>query len=137
MKLTNQIEATREQFKAIVDTYPKGEPVVMVNLVKYKSKVEGSEESGLDSYMRYGQNVAPMVEKVGGKMLWMGQVNQTIIGDSEDQPHAVVIVEYPNIESFISMAASPEYKEIAGDRVQALEYGGLLATKTIKSTFSK
>ena len=131
MLLNNQVEATREQFRDLVQNHPKGVPVVMVNILKYKAKVDGSDESGQASYTRYGKNMAPLLEKYGGKIIWMGKINHTVIGDSEDQPHVVAIVEYPDIQRFIDMSTSPEYQPLAPDRVQALEYGGLWAASTI------
>ncbi|MFK7933204.1 MAG: DUF1330 domain-containing protein [Saprospiraceae bacterium] len=131
MLLNNQIEATREQFRNLVHNYPKGQPVVMINILKYKEKVDGSDETGQESYMRYGKNMAPLLEKHGGKIIWMGKVNHTIIGDDSDQPHTIALVEWPDIQNFIDMSTSPEYQPIAPDRVQALAYGGLLASSTI------
>lgn len=131
MLLNNQIVATGEQIKTLAQDYPKNTPVVMVNLLKFKEKTEKGNESGQAAYMRYSQNVLPLLEKVGGKILWSGQVNMTVIGDNDDQPDMVIIVEYPSVQNFLAMATSPEYQEIKEDREIALEYGGLLASSTL------
>lgn len=131
MLLNNQIVATGEQIKALAQDYPKNTPVVMVNLLRFKEKTEKGNESGQEAYMRYSQNVLPLLEKVGGKILWSGQVNMTVIGDAEGQPDMVIIVEYPSVQNFLAMATSPEYQEIKEDREIALEYGGLLASSTL------
>lgn len=137
MQLSNQIEATREQFKALAKDYPKGQAVVMINILKFKKESGIAGETGLQAYQRYGQNIAVLLKKAGGKVLWTGQVNQTVIGDETDQPDLVLLVEYPSVDKFIEMAASPEYKAIAHDRVMALEYGGLMASSTIGKSFFK
>ena len=54
----------------------------------------------------------------------------TVIGDPQDQPHVVMLVEYPSIDNFLEMLANPEYQKCANDRTLALEYGGLIASKT-------
>jgi uncharacterized protein (DUF1330 family) len=136
MQLTNHLEATREQFKALVN-YPKGEPVVMINILKFKEKSDVVGETGLQTYQRYSQNVSVLLKKVGAKVLWTGQVNLTVIGDGINQPNLMLLVEYPSVDKFIEMATSPEYKAIAHDRVMALEYGGLMASSTVGKEFFK
>jgi len=60
-----------------------------------------------------------------------GQVHNTLIGDSDQQPHIVFLVEYPSVNHFFSMVSNPEYQKIAGDRTIALEYGGLIACQNL------
>ena len=128
MNLTNQITPTREQFMQFMKNYPADQPVVMVNILKFKGKVEGSEEAGAAAYARYARNVAPLLKGVGGRVLWSGNVNMTVIGDGEDQPDMVLIVEYPSSAKFVEMSTSEAYRAIAHDRELSLEYGGLLAS---------
>lgn len=131
MNLQNQVTAEKDTFIDFMQNYPSSTPVTMVNIMKFKDKVEDGSESGADAYKRYSQNVAPLLHKVGGKMIWGGRVRKTIIGDSTGEPDLFLIVEYPSKEAFIQMTSSQEYKKIAGDRTIALEYGGLLATDSL------
>lgn len=131
MQLTNHIHPTQEQFKALVANYPKDQPVVMINILRYKDKTGNGEETGETAYARYGQNVLPFLKKVGGRLLWRGDVNATVIGDTNAQPQVVLLVEYPSIQKFIEMSTDPAYLEIAKDRTLGLEYGGLLASSTV------
>ena len=130
MQLTNQITATSEQIGALIKDYPKDTPVAMVNILKFKAETGNGKESGQEAYMRYFQNVQPLLEKAGAKIVWSGQVNHTIIGDANGQPDMVAIVEYPSVQNFVAMATSPEYQEIKEDREIALTYGGLMASST-------
>ena len=57
---------------------PDEGPVVMLNLLKFK---EADGGSGAAEYGKYGDSVVQMVEARGGKVLWMGKVDQTLIGD--------------------------------------------------------
>lgn len=125
----NQVRTTPEQLAALM-TYPADTPVVMVNIVKYKARTGKGEETGAEAYARYMRNVAPVLAAAGGKVLWKGAVHATVIGESEGQPDTVLLVEYPSIQHFLGMATSPAYQAVAADRTLALEYGGLLATKT-------
>ena len=131
MKLSNQIHPTPEQIEHLVHTYPKDEPVVMINLLRYKDKTDNGDETGEAAYARYGQNVLPFLKKVGGRILWRGDVHATVIGDSESPPHVVILVQYPSIQKFIEMSSDPAYLKVAKDRTLGLEYGGLLASKMV------
>lgn len=130
MQLTNEVTATSEQISALVKDYPKDTPVAMVNILKFKAKTDNGTESGQEAYMRYYQNVQPLLEKAGARIVWSGQVNQTVIGNADGQPDMVAIVEYPSVQNFVAMATSPEYQEIKEDREIALTYGGLMASST-------
>ena len=130
MNLTNQVTPTREQFIDFMKNYPADEPVVMVNILKFKAKSGTGSESGAAAYARYGRNVAPLLKAVGGRIIWSGKVNMTIIGDSDDQPDMVLVVEYPSAAKFVEMSTSEAYRAIAHDRELSLTYGGLLASAT-------
>lgn len=131
MNLTNQVTPNREQFIEFMKTYPPDQPVVMVNLLKFEATAGTGDESGAAAYARYARNVAPLLKAVGGRVLWSGTVNATVIGDYDDQPDMVAIVEYPSVAKFVEMSTSDAYRAIAHDRELSLTYGGLLATTTV------
>ena len=131
MNLTNQVTPKREELFAFMNDYPADTPVAMINILKFKEKSGNGDETGQQAYLRYSQNMTPLLEKAQAKVLWAGKVNQTVIGAGNDQPHMVFIVEYPSKQAFIDMSTSEEYKVIGQDREIALEYGGLLASSTI------
>jgi uncharacterized protein (DUF1330 family) len=80
--------------------------------------------------MRYFQNMQPLLAKANAKIVWSGYVQNTVIGDSSNQPDMVAIVEYPSVQHFVAMATSPEYQAVKNDREIALTYGGLMAATT-------
>ena len=131
MQLTDQVMATKEVFLDFIQNYPSNTPVVMVNILKFKTKSGKGDETGEEAYARYGRNVSILVEKVGGKIIWGGKVMKTIIGDATTQPDQILIVRYPSKEAFIEMSTCDAYRLIGGDREIALEYGGLLATESL------
>jgi len=131
MNLTNQVMADKEAFVDFIKNYPSDTPVVMLNILKYKDKTPDGTKSGKQSYKEYSMAVAPLLQKVGGKVLWSGKVNKTLIGDQTDQPNTILVVQYPSKESFINMSTSEEYAKISHLREQALEYGGLIVTETM------
>ncbi|MEZ4883960.1 MAG: DUF1330 domain-containing protein [Chitinophagales bacterium] len=132
MNLTNQVVPSKEEFVDFIKNYPPNTPVTMVNILKFKEKSGNGDESGKAAYLRYSKNVASFLEKAGGKVLWMGNITKTIIGDYDNQPDMILIVSYPSKESFIEMSTTPEYELVSKDRKIALEYGALLASNTIQ-----
>lgn len=123
--LTNQISPTPEQL-AQLQTYPKNTPLVMVNILKFKDKTT-TGETGQEVYGRYFKNAGTFVAKSGAKLLWKGRVHNSLIGNADNQPHVIFLVEYPSVDHFLAMAGNPDYQKIATDRSMALEYGGLIA----------
>ena len=97
------MEPTAEQFAALA-ARPADAPVVMVNLLKFKTP------GGLDSYLRYGQEVAPHLQRVGATVRYAGTAPAFVIGDGE-KPwwDAILIVEYPTPQAFIDMVSHCEY----------------------------
>jgi len=114
-----------------VQNYPADTPVTMFNILKFKDQTEIEERTGESLYNRYSKNVKPLLEGVGGKLIWAGNTAQTIIGDYESIPDRILIIAYPHKQAFIDMVTSEDYKKIAGDRIMALEYGGLIACKNL------
>lgn len=131
MILDTQVTPTRAQFMQMMQEHPADTPVVMVNILRFRDQVDGREESGAAAYARYSANVMPLLKKVGGRIIWRGTVNQTVIGDEQDQPDVIILVEYPSVQKFAEMSTSDAYRAIAHDRELALTYGGLLASTSL------
>src|SRR5262249_59421030 len=53
---------------------PADQPVVMVNLLRFKQRADGVDEgvSGEEAYRRYGEAMRAFVESKGGRVLWVG-----------------------------------------------------------------
>ena len=122
--MSTTLGPTAEQFAALT-ARPAEAPVVMVNLLKFKTI------GGLESYQRYGHEVAPHLERVGATVRYAGTAPAVVIGEGE-RPwwDAILIVEYPTPQAFIDMVATPEYAKVHEHRAAALERGDLIATST-------
>ncbi|OBJ04432.1 DUF1330 domain-containing protein [Mycobacterium sp. 1482292.6] len=118
------LEPTPEQFAALA-ARPADEPVVMVNLLKFKP------EGGLQSYLQYGRDVVPHLERVGATLRYAGGAPSVVIGDGEHPWwDAILIVEYPAPQAFIDMVTTPEYAKVHEHRAAGLDRGDLIATST-------
>ena len=80
-------------------------PVVMLNLLAFKP------DGGAERYAEYAVAVAPLLERVGGRVLFAGLAGEAVIGD--ERWDLVALAEYPTRQAFIDMVDSPEYQEIA------------------------
>jgi uncharacterized protein (DUF1330 family) len=115
------IRPNKQQLLDLMNAPDEG-PVVMLNLLKFKPR-EGASE-----YNKYGNSVVQMVEARGGKVLWLGGVDQTLIGDLDaDAWDAVALVQYPSRAAFIEMTTSKEYDAAHEHRESGLERTVLLA----------
>ena len=122
--MSTTLGPTTEQLVALT-ARPADAPVLMVNLLKFKPS------DGLESYQRYGREVAPHLERVGATVRYAGSAPGVIIGDGE-RPwwDAILIVEYPTPQAFIDMVTTAEYAKVHEHRAAALERGDLIATST-------
>ncbi|OSC26375.1 DUF1330 domain-containing protein [Mycobacterium vulneris] len=116
------LEPTPDQFAALA-ARPADAPVVMVNLLKFKP------EGGVESYLQYGREVAPHLQRVGATLRYAGTAPAFVIGDSE-KPwwDAILIVEYPTPQAFIDMVTTADYAKVHQHRAAGLERGDLIAT---------
>ena|ERR1700722_946568 len=118
----SNLEPTAEQFAALA-ARPPDAPVVMVNLLKFKSP------GGLDRYLRYGAGVIPYLQRAGVTVLYAGEAPTMVIGDGE-RPwwDAIILVQYPTPQAFIGMVTDEGYAKVHDDRTAALDRGDLVAT---------
>jgi len=128
MYLKDQIHPTKNQLRDLAKNAPKDKPITMVNIIRFKSHVEEEKASGEDIYSRYSVNALSFLKEAGGKVIWKGTVQNTIIGSDEDMPHIIILVTYPSPDHFLNMISNPSYQKISKDRTISIEYGGLIAT---------
>lgn len=110
---------------------PSDQPVVMVNLLKFKQRADESEGevSGQVAYGRYAEQMREVVESQGGRFIWAGRVDSNVIGEDGDPGFDVVaLVEYPSRQKFLEIAGSEKVREIGEHRSAGLDMQWLIAT---------
>lgn len=107
----------KEGFTAFSGRAGDTTPVVMLNLLAFKP------DGGRERYEEYGSAVAPLLEKVGGRIVYVGVPATALMG--EGSWDLVALVEYPTRQAFLDMVASPEYQAIGHLRTEALVKGEL------------
>jgi uncharacterized protein (DUF1330 family) len=118
----SSLEPTPEQFAALAGR-PADAPVVMINLLQFKA------DGGRESYLRYTQEVAPHLQRVGGTVRYAGAAPGVVIGHGE-KPwwDAIIVVEYPSPAAFLDMVSNEEYLKVHEYRAAGLDRGDLIAT---------
>lgn len=104
-------------FGAFSERADDGVPVVMLNLLSFKP------DGGRERYEEYGDAVAPLLENVGGRIVFMGPAAAPLLG--KDAWDLAILVEYPTRQAFLDMIGSAEYQAIGHLRTEALRRGEL------------
>ena len=117
---------------------PADEPVVMLNLLRFKDRADGIDEgvSGREAYGRYATATAPFLEKVGGRLLNAVDARQVVIGPAEAEWDMALLVEYPTPGGFLEMAGDPDYLKAHAHRDAALADSRLIACSSAGAVFS-
>ena len=124
------IYPSNEQIEELM-TGPTDQPVVMVNLLKFKERADESEgeASGQVAYGRYAEQMRKVVESQGGRFIWAGRVDSKVIGEDGDPEFDVIaLVEYPSRQKFLEIVGSERVREIGEHRSAGLEMQWLIAT---------
>jgi uncharacterized protein (DUF1330 family) len=125
MRFVNEVYPSSDaQRKAMMELGPKG-PIVMVNLLKFKDRAayedgRATDLSGREAYALYGQAVVPLIEAVGGRLLFGADVNFLSLGQAEPLWDQVALAEYPDRAALVRMALSEAYQQIAVHRTAGL-----------------
>ncbi len=139
MTTLNAIEPTPEQIKKFLSDKKAGEPVYMLNLLKFKDKAtykNGENVSGREAYARYASAFSKLVKdkKIEGGGTWGGNMNSWLIGQGEGEWDAIGVFKYPSAEIMIETVSSDEYRKIHKHRRAGLE-GQLLISCDNKGVF--
>jgi uncharacterized protein (DUF1330 family) len=124
MRVVNQVTPEPAHAMAFFGGAEDG-PFVMVNLLKFKRRAEyvdgtDSHLTGAQAYARYGEAVRKLVEGLGGKVRYSGDVTGLLLGEVEELWDAVALAEYPSLAAFREMALSPAMHAIEHHRKAGL-----------------
>ena len=113
------VEPDEQQLSEIVARAgaPDDGPVVMLNLNRYRER---------GAYERYGAVALRTLERVGGRIMWHAQANETVIGDDSDLYDEVIAVWYPSRAAFVELATSEDVQAARADRVAGLERAAII-----------
>ena len=134
MLVSNAQQPTREQLLALKQ-HDSGAPIYMLNLLKFRDKAsyaDGRETtlSGEEAYEIYGRAMTRMVHEAGGKLVFSGRIDGTMVGSVEDEWDSVAVMMYPSLAVMGDITTSAAYAEIHVHRDAGL--AGQILMKTSK-----
>lgn len=115
MKVENKLRPNAKQMAGFLlgDTKTI---IHMVNLLKFKNKADYKDErqtdlTGEEAYRIYAKEVQEHLRKVGGKMIFSGEVSRLVLGEVEELWDWVAVAEYPSKKAMRSMIMDKEYQK--------------------------
>jgi len=121
------VNSDKKAYEAM-QALPKDQPLQMLNMIRYRDKADYKDNSefsakgwtGEQAYTEYGRHSSPIADRVGGKIIYTGIPQLTVIGPEHEKWDLVFIVHYPNLASFLALIGDPEYQKHAFHRSAAV-----------------
>ena len=135
MKVENAVYPTANGIQALAqDASPA--KIAMLNLLKFREKAvykdgRSDDISGREAYQRYATAMTKIVEREGGKILFVGRIAGVVIGAIEGVWDVAAIMEYPSRAAFQRIVTLPEVAEIGVHREAGLEGQLLIMTESM------
>ncbi|MFV8816804.1 DUF1330 domain-containing protein [Haliea sp. E17] len=122
--MQNVLQPTGDQVRAFRDRQT-GEPIAMLNLLKFKDKAayedgRATDLSGREAYRLYGEAFEKIMAPQGAKVLFSGDVRGLLIGTGDDLWDAVAIIQYPSTQVMLDMLRNEEYQRAQQHRAAGL-----------------
>lgn len=123
----SHIDPTREVMAAFRDL-ASDRPIAMINLLRFKAHADYPSDhvdharglTGAEAYRRYGAAANAPFQRVGGRQIWLGRPELTVIGPAEEAWDLAFIAAYPSGAAFAEMLRDPEYRAAVVHRQAAV-----------------
>mgnify|MGYP001112259444 FL=1 len=125
MKVENKLRPNAKQMAGFLIGDTKT-TIHMVNLLKFKNKArykDGRQTNltGQEAYQIYAKEVQEHLRRVGGRILFSGDVSRLVLGEVEELWDMVAIAEYPSKKAMRSMVMNKDYQKSEEHRNAGLE----------------
>ena len=129
--MSGHVDLVKEQFFALRESQHQG-AVHLLNLIRLREHADypdGRQSSGVEAYQTYGRASEPVLNRLGVKIIWEGQLESMLIGPANETWDLCFIAEYPSVQAFVEIIRDPVYREAAAHRKAAAEDSRLIALK--------
>ena len=101
------LQPTGDQVRAFRDR-KTGEPIFMLNLLKFKAKAEYKDRrkadlTGRQAYALYGAGFDTVMAPLGTEIIYSGDIKGFLIGFGEDDWDSVALIKYPSTDVMLNM----------------------------------
>lgn len=120
--MTGHVDPTKQGFAQFRAADRPG-PIHMLNLVRFRAQAaypDGRQATGAEAYAAYGRDSFPVFSRLGGRIVWRGGFELTLIGPTEERWDECFIAEYPSVAAFVEMIRDPVYREAVKHRQAAV-----------------
>ncbi len=120
--MSGYVDPTREDFARFRAMQREG-PVHMLNLLRFREVAaydDGTVATGAEAYAAYARESGPIFARLGGRQVWLGQPELTLIGPAEERWDLAFIAEYPSVDTFVAMLRDPDYRVAVRHRQAAV-----------------
>ncbi len=118
-----------ERFDEIAASMPAGQPLLMVNLLRFNPVAaypEGVAPKGRSGQEAYFQGYIPAFDAVAKQLgiegvhpIWAGVAHGLVAGPADEHWDLIAIVQYPDFETFVRISRSGDYQRLADPYRQA------------------
>jgi len=98
-------------------------PIHMLNLIRLREQFQypdGRATTGSQAYAEYGRISAPVLQRLGGRIVWRGKFEMMVVGPDSQSWDICFIAEYPSVSAFVEMMRDPTYREAMTHRQAAV-----------------
>lgn len=116
------VDPTKEDFARFREMQRDG-PLHMLNLLRFRDRAaydDGAVATGAEAYRSYARDSGPIFACLGGRQVWLGTPELTLIGPSDERWDLAFIAEYPSVDAFVSMLRDPDYRKAVRHRTAAV-----------------
>jgi uncharacterized protein (DUF1330 family) len=120
--MTGHVDPTKESFARFRANDRPG-PIHMLNLVRFRERAaypDGRQATGAEAYAAYGRESGPVFGRLGGRIVWRGRFELTLIGPADEAWDECFIAEYPSVAAFVEMIRDPAYRDAVKHRQAAV-----------------
>lgn len=120
------LNPSQDQLKRFAEQMPAGEPILMLNLLRFNGQAVYPAESGhppcsgREAYAVYSRTAIKKVRSAGGDVEIMANARVALIAPEQEHWDEVLLVRYPSPEAFLAMLADAEYRAATIHRTAAL-----------------
>ena len=133
--MSTYIDARPEDGKAFYLQYKDAGPITMLNMLRFKTQADYTDLadlqpdqpiSGTSAYQTYLDKTLPYLHHVGSEIVYFGSATRYLIGPSDENWDAILLVKHQSVAKFMELANDPGYLKFAGHRTAALDDSRLL-----------
>lgn len=129
----NYVDPNREQFEQFKNL-DRNQPILMLNMLRFRAEADYPTDhprasdalTGEQAYAHYGEESGPIFQRQGGKIVWRGNFQTTLIGPADESWDTVFIARYPTAHAFLGMITDPDYQQAVVNRQAAVATSRLI-----------